>query len=326
MKKVTGIICWLLVATQAFCQAPSKREIDLAITTIADLVKEKYVFPEKGEKIAQRLADSLNNGFFRKVKSWPQFETLCSELMRTISQDNHMYVKYDSALARDLKLRARAPVADQSDLFYRGDQAERKNFGFTEVRILPGNIGWLRIDEINISEKSLPVLHAAMEFVSRTDALVLDLRYNGGGGSAVGGVLESYFLDGEMALLEFHSDVEGGSMLTTVPKLAKFVYQKPLFILIGKQTASAAEAVAYVLQHQQRATIIGQQSAGAAHMNSFYPLDDKLVVSISTGAPTIPGTSLNWEGRGVTPDHNIREGDELDVVRKTLSDQWQKSD
>ena len=92
-------------------------------------------------------------------------------------------------------------------------------------------------------------------------------------------------------------------------------YKQPLYILVNKKTASAAEAFAFTLQAQGRAVIIGQTSAGGAHMNTWYPVNDEIFVSVSTAAPVLPGTERSWEGKGVKPDHVVEEGKELDVVR-----------
>jgi C-terminal processing protease CtpA/Prc len=183
--------------------------------------------------------------------------------------------------------------------------------------VLKDNVGYVRLSEINISEKSLPTAHAAFAFVANTRALVLDLRDNGGGGSEIGPVLESFFLPKNMALLEFRS--RGGQ--TTVERTLAWVtrekYDKPLFVIVNKKTASAAEALAFALQAKGRAVVVGQPSAGAAHMNTWYAVNDEVYVSVSTGAPALPGTNKSWEGSGVQPDHVTPQGGELEfIVRK----------
>jgi C-terminal processing protease CtpA/Prc len=202
--------------------------------------------------------------------------------------------------------------------FLMGKDAAERNFGFRAVKVLEGNTGYIEISEINISVGSLPVLFAAMRFVANTRALVIDLRNNGGGGSNVGSVLESFFLRGHTPLLEFRT--RNGSMQTekTVGWLLEPKYEKPLFILVNKGTASAAEAFAYALQKHRRAKVVGQRSAGAAFMNSWYPVNEHLYISISTGAPTWPGTTENWEVTGINPDYIVAEGTELAAVAQLL--------
>ncbi len=104
----------------------------------------------------------------------------------------------------------------------------------------------------------------------------------------------------------------------TVGWLLEPKYDRPLFILINRGTASAAEAFAYALQKHKRAKVVGQRSAGGAFMSSWYPVNEHLYLSVSTGAPTWPGTTENWEGTGVQPDYTVSEGTELNAVAELL--------
>lgn len=95
-------------------------------------------------------------------------------------------------------------------------------------------------------------------------------------------------------------------------------YERPLYILVNKKTASAAEAFAFVMQQQNRAGIVGQTTAGAAHMNDWYPLNDSIYLSVSTAAPVLPGTNRSWEQKGVEPDHRTSPGKELEAAYELL--------
>ncbi|WP_353719886.1 S41 family peptidase [Dyadobacter sp. 676] len=202
--------------------------------------------------------------------------------------------------------------------FFDSKEAVERNFGFREVKVLEDNIGYLKISEINISAKSLPILFAAMRFVANSKALVIDLQNNGGGGSAVGSVLESFFLPAQTSLLEFKTRNGSSRSDMTVDWLLEPRYEKPLYILVNRHTASAAEAFAFALQKHGRAKIVGQRSAGAAFMNSWYPVNQHLFISVSTGAPTRPGTGETWEGTGIQPDYVVAEGAGLDTVAGLL--------
>src|SRR5690606_6241843 len=193
--------------------------------------------------------------------------------MRNYAHDGHLSIRYGPDIVKELRLPA--DTAQQGeDVFHYGPAAAQHNFGFREVKILEGNTGYIRLSEINISAKSLPVLYAAMQLVARTQALIIDLRNNGGGGSDVGAVLESYFLPKNVPLLELQGRNGPLETVRTVPWLLEEKYRQPLYILVNKGTASAAEALAFTLQAQKRAVIIGQASAGGAHMNSWYPVNE----------------------------------------------------
>lgn len=229
-------------------------------------------------------------------------------MLQGFSHDGHLYLHHGQQEAEK----------SDEELFYYGPKAIANNYGFREVKVLDGNIGYIKLSEINISEKSLPLLYAAMRFVANTNALIIDLQYNGGGGSNVGAVLESYFLPKNTPLLEFKSRTGGVEVEKTVSWLTEEQYNKPLYILVNGRTASAAEAFAYVLQARKRAKVIGQTSAGGANMNEFYRVNNEYYVSVSIAAPALPGTDSSWEQKGVQPDHVTKPGEEIKVVRELI--------
>ena len=157
-----------------------------------------------------------------------------------------------------------------------------------------------------------------MRFVANTKALIIDLQDNGGGGSAIGEVFESYFLPKETTLLEFKNRAGQADISKTVTWLIEPKYDKPLYIMINRGTVSAAEAFAFALQSRKRAIIVGQRSAGAAHMNSWYSVNEHVYVSVSTGAPTLPGTEISWEQKGVQPEHVVEAGQEIPFITNLI--------
>jgi hypothetical protein len=302
-------------------QTLSKPEIETSVGKIAKLVEDNYVFQDKGKRIAAHFLSEYKSGKFQNAKNWTKFGEISTKILRDTSGDEHLYVRYDPQQVKEL---VAPPTENNNDgsgeenSFFYGAKAREKNYGFAKVEILAGNIGYLKCSEINISEKSLPVLFAAMRFVTNTKALIIDLRDNGGGGSEIGAVLESFFLPKNVALLEFRS--RSGSVETskTVAWLTEKKYDAPVFIIINKKTGSAAEAFAYSLQAKKRVVIVGQPSAGAANMNSWYAVNEFVYVSVSTGAPVLPGTEISWEGKGVQPDFSTEPEREIEYIRQRL--------
>lgn len=323
MKHFSTLLIFLTCAISSitgFSQSLSKKEVESAITTIAKLINDNYVFPEKGKQIATHLLQEYKKGRFNQIKDWDTFASITTQCLRSFSHDGHLYVHNDSKTVKELLAPQSQAVDSNSaeqfsyDPFYYSKEAIEKNFGFREVKILEGNIGYIKLSEINISTKSLPVLFAAMEFISNTEALVIDLKDNGGGGSELGSVFHSFFLPQDIPLLDFKTRNGPSRIDKTVLWLTEKKYDNPLFIIVNKGTASAAEAFAYSLQNKKRAKIIGQPSAGAANMNSWYVVNDQIYVSVSTAAPTIPGTEESWEQKGVQPDYIVEAGAEIEFI------------
>ncbi|WP_188316145.1 S41 family peptidase [Chitinophaga agrisoli] len=298
------------------------KEINPAVEKIAAQLRAHYVFEDKGHQIAAAWQEACKKGALDQVRSWQAFDSIGTRLLRSIGHDRHLYVRYDPALARSLQqVRTDTSGEPEEDdaLFFEGPAARDRNYGFEEVRILPGNLGYIKLTQFNISVKSLAVAYAAMQLVANTRALIIDLRENHGGGSNIGPVMESYFLPANKPLLEIKNRAGNMETLKTVPWLTQDKYKGPLYILVSKTTASAAEAFTYTLQASKRATVVGQRSAGAANMNTFYPVNDHVYVSISTAAPTLPGTHQNWEQEGVQPDLETAAGQELQAAEEAIS-------
>lgn len=292
-------------------------EIETSVLKIAKLIEENYVFPTKGKTIAKDFLSEHARGKFKTAKNWQEFAQSATEVLRAVSGDRHLFVEYDPPQVKELNAPPKTDGnnnAEAENSFFYGEKAREKNYGFREVKVLDGNIGYLKISEMNMSEKSLPVLIAAMRFVENTKALIIDLRDNGGGGGEIGSVLESFFLPKNTPLLEFKSRNGATETSKTVAWLTEKKYEKPLYIIINKKTGSAAEAFAFVLQSKRRAVIVGQSSAGAAHMSSWYPLNEFIYVSVSTAAPVLPGTEISWEGKGVQPDFLTEAGREIEFI------------
>lgn len=293
------------------------REVAKAIDSAAALIRRHYVFADKGDNIARHLEAQYKAGAFSQLAGWKAFDSVGTAILRSFSGDGHLYLRYNPDKVKKLRSQQQENGVDD---FFHSPRAREQNYGFREVKVLNGNTGYLKMDEINISDESLPVLQAAMAFVSRTGSLIIDLRDNGGGGSEIKPVLESYFLPGNKALLEFYSRSGSKEVDSSVVLDAAAVYRGRLYVLVNKRTASAAEAFAYVMQQQHRAIIIGQSSAGAANHNEFFAVNNDVFISVSVSAPVLPGTQQSWEGTGIQPDRITAPGEEvneaLNISRK----------
>ncbi|HVI44625.1 MAG TPA: S41 family peptidase [Chitinophaga sp.] len=297
----------------------SQAEISASVGAIATMIDEHYVYKEKGTAIAQHLLAQEKQRVFEHVRYWKEFDSLTNTILRSYSQDGHLYVRFSPEKVKALRERGTKPDNQHgADDFFYGEEARRNNYGFKEVTVLEGNTGYLQLSQINISRASLPVLRAAMKKLAGTRRLIIDLRGNGGGGGDTTSILESCFLPAGIPLLEFHNRKGEITIDSSVAVEPGMKYEAPVYVLINKGSASAAEALACVLQANHRAKIIGQPSAGAANHNMFYVVNDMLVISVSIEAPAIPGTKEAWEDHGVRPDIVTKEGEELRSAMQQL--------
>src|SRR5215510_2588565 len=72
--------------------------------------------------------------------------------------------------------------------------AREHNFGLERAEILPGNVGYLEVTGFNEAPGFEDAMAAALHFLERTDAMIIDVRRNGGGSGVMSHLLFSHFL------------------------------------------------------------------------------------------------------------------------------------
>ncbi|MGH9842298.1 MAG: serine hydrolase, partial [Blastocatellia bacterium] len=73
--------------------------------------------------------------------------------------------------------------------------AAKRNYGFEKVERMSGNIGYLDLRGFEPAGAANETATAAMNFLANTDALIFDLRRNGGGSPEMIAFLSSYLFD-----------------------------------------------------------------------------------------------------------------------------------
>ena len=307
-------LCAVLIAMTCLqsvnAQQITNESRNTAIQNIAKQIAANYIYPEKGGQIASHIQTANFKGMFDKAATWKDFDELVTAELKKFSQDEHLYVKYDPAVVKELK----DPEKLAEGKGHVNSEASAPSSMIQESKVLEGNVGYLKIPIINIKKSNMNELYDAMKKMQGTKALIIDLRDNGGGGSDLGPVFESFFLPDGTPTLQFIT--RDGYLRTdsTVTWLKEKKYENPVYILVNRKTASAAEAFAFVLQQNRRAKIVGERSAGASYMNSWYAVNDENFVSVSTAAPSLAGRDMSWEVTGLQPDIKVKKGDALEAA------------
>ena len=157
-----------------------------------------------------------------------------------------------------------------------------------------------------------------MSFVAHTDAVIFDLRENGGGDPAMVTFIASYLFDKPTHLNDLYNRKEDSTQqfwtLSYVPgeRLAK----QPVFVLTSKRTFSGAEEFSYNLKNQKRATVVGETTGGGAHPVDGHSVADYFTVMVPFAKAVNPISKTNWEGTGVDPDAKTSAADALSTAQK----------
>jgi C-terminal processing protease CtpA/Prc len=180
----------------------------------------------------------------------------------------------------------------------------RRNHGFKKVERLDGAVGLLELEGFFPEEYVGDTAAAAMTFLSNCDAVIVDLRKNGGGSPATVILLCSYFFDEPTHLNDIYNRTTDATRQywshLVVP--GKKLIGKDVYVLTSSRTFSGAEEFAYNLQSQKRGTIVGETTGGGAHPTRGFRVTDHFGVRVPFARSINPVTKTNWEGTGVKPD------------------------
>ncbi len=260
-----------------------------AIEAITKELREAYVFPDKGYQAANALEKSLAENAYATMTDPGLFAKQLTEQLRAVTQDSHMRVIAGSPFAGQPK-----PSGPPSADF--------------EAKRLDGNVGYIHLSRFVPPDLFNSAADAAIRSLSDTDAMIVDMRDNGGGHPGSVAYLASFFLNPEKRI--HINDLIWRNRGTSTFKTETFwnsptpvsYLDKPLYILVGPKTYSAGEEFAYDLQTLKRATVVGEKTRGGANPGGLTKIGDELFVVVPTGRAENPITHTNWGGVGVQPD------------------------
>jgi C-terminal processing protease CtpA/Prc len=177
------------------------------------------------------------------------------------------------------------------------------------VERLAGNVGYIDLRSFSPASMAAKKAAEAMNSLATTDALLIDLRRNGGGDPAMVALLISYSVDGEPIHLNDFVGRDGNvqqQFWTSRDVEGKRYGGKDVYVLTSSFTFSAAEEFAYNLTTLKRATLVGETTGGGANPVTFFEIDDRFRISVPTARARNPITMTNWEGTGVAPTSRCR--------------------
>jgi hypothetical protein len=289
--------------------ALTKKDKKEVIGKVSELLNKNYIFPETAKKIEDYLKKKLKKGQYKKLNDVDEFSRQLTEDLREVSKDKHLWVRHDPDMVKRLRKyekNDRDPDVIKRMLRY----SQRRNFGFQEVKILSGNIGYLDLRSFEGAEHGGATAVAAMNFLANCDALIIDLRRNGGGSPEMIQLISSYLFEGKSVHLNsfYWRPDDKHTQTWTLPHVpGKRIPDVPVYVLTSKRTFSAAEEFSYNLRNLKRGTLVGEVTGGGAHPGGPKVIDDHFCIGIPTGRAINPITKTNWEGVGVKPHIEVAQ-------------------
>lgn len=283
-------------------QKMSKKEIKVLIDSIDNSLHRWYIYQDKVTLMLFNVKKNFQSGAYNKIESRNE---LASQLLKDIQQaykDGHLDIRYYPELSEFLG----TPMPDsvkQQELERGLNEAKENNFGFKKTEILQGNIGYLRLDGFYpFVDEAKPTLDGAFRFVSNCKALIIDMRYNGGGFPDMVLQTQSYFFTEKTRMNDIIDSKNDTIKRWADPAATNFKLSMPVYVLTSRNTFSGAEDFAYGLQQVKRATVVGDTTGGGAHPSTDFSIGQGFVIHIPTQRPFNHISKTDWEGTGVRPN------------------------
>jgi C-terminal processing protease CtpA/Prc len=231
------------------------------------------------------------------------------------------------------------------EIIFPSPKKSNRNLPYIETKLLKDNIGYIAVNSMYPTEKIIPLFDSALDSLFNTKALIIDIRNNGGGSSGTGFYIISRISDQSLPVFDskvriysvdmfdkwfsekdmfdiFYSVYQGifpdmtdldEKELQEKFKKNQFrippqppIYNKPIVVLIGPKTFSAAEDFLAPLHGTDRVTLIGKPTGGSTGQPLMINLNNDLSVRICSRRCWC-ADGYEFVGKGFMPDIEVDE-------------------
>lgn len=301
-KAFSLLLIYVAICFNSKVNAQDLAERNKYILEIADKINEYYIFQDVANQLSKKLKSEIELKTFDHLTD-AEFAKSLSTYLTKNGNDLHFNVLYRPSQEEEKK------AVNEKEMLKKYDAINKQwNYGFEKVIRLDGNIGYIEYTGFPEGNQSAQqILDATMNFVSNTNALIIDLRNNQGGDGKMVELFLSYFFENKIKLSEGYTryNHKTTKSYTTQKVNGKKYLNKPVYILVNNKTISAAEALAYNLQQNKIAKIIGDKTYGAANPVKVFFIGNKYHLFIPVSVEKNSITNTNWEHTGIDADVKI---------------------
>jgi hypothetical protein len=319
-KFVAGVVLGTLLSLPAFAveDTPvSASDRTAIVQTLVTKLNANYIDPPVAKRVGSAIVAKNAKGGYASAANAQAFSKVLATDMREFGNDKHFGATISDAFRERSGAVSPPSLAELQEV---RDQTERQGYGIEKVERLPGNVGYIELRGFGPTEFVGPAYTAAMSLMTGTDALILDLRRNGGGSPASVAYLMSHFfpLGDQRHLIDIYNrSTDTTRQIWTVPTIAQR-YDKPVYVLTSARTFSGGEDCAYDFQTQKRGTLVGETTGGGSNPVGWFSLGHGIVVAIPTARTTNVVTKTNWEHVGVKPDIAVPAAQALQTAHTAI--------
>lgn len=247
----------------------------LVVQQLTDILEKTYGSPDKVSKVRFALHEELAKGRYSGVAGRDLAERLKSD-MQAAAGDQHLSIIFDPGRAGMLSHQKSGGGMDLTAL---DRMAAARNYGFSEMRVLDGNIRYTKLDGmVWTGQKTSQAYDHALQFLRGGNASIIDLRHTR--------------LGSPEALAYLLSKLRHASAVTA----ERAISHRPLYVLTTSMTVSSAEELAAMVTSENLGQVVGQKTGGVSNRQEMHPIHGGFVLSFAKSgegrdggvAPTIP--------------------------------------
>lgn len=228
-------------------------------------------------------------------EAWRNLKTYNDHVLTTLLQEHKLYSHEESDAIRWGKLSDNIGyirVDRVQNINVKGEQEEADNF----------------LEQLTLISQDLidtdTIMQIALADIGTSDALIIDLRFNGGGYDNVSLKIASYFSHSAQIIgtkKTRNKYFESAEYPLNIAKSPIEAYTKPIYVITGRSTGSGGEVLSMALKALPQTTLIGEATNGSVSDILEHSLPNGWVLSLSHEVYTdVEGTNI--ESIGVTPD------------------------
>ena len=289
------------------------------VAAIAASLKERYYDRSIGQHLADAILAQEKRGTYDSLDLGPtlaaRLNTDIQNTLRRIDIPRGMFVADVVYLAQPLPSGPPPPMTEETRARRRA-MLVAQNCLIEKTETLPRNVGYLKLNWFADFGACQETTVKAMASLNDADALIIDLRENGGGFGETALLIAGYLFDRPAFLFDPRPNSPVPAR-TASPVSGNKLADKPVYLLTSSSTQSAAEYFVYNLKMLKRVTIVGETTAGRQHSAGFHRLTDHFGMGIqSVAPPDNPYAVKGWEVIGVEPDVKVPRAEAFETAKK----------
>ncbi|WP_223788717.1 S41 family peptidase [Marinicella meishanensis] len=275
----------------------SNEDIKTVLDDYLQALHQHSPFVAAVAKIETGLQHDWQQGLYQHVTSPRVLSSRLTERLIQLSGDHHFGIEFNPDLFNWLNENPANEVA-----ITRQDK-QRLAASIQSSRLANNDLFYLKITEMMPLAVTAELIDSLMSQAAVASGLIIDLRDNTGGAADFNQYVVSHLLPKDKVL--YQRVLKDKTVpIRTIPTKHDYpsLQTMPVFVIVNKNTVSAGEQLAYLLQNHQRAKVLGETTFGAAHGSIDVPLSKGLIGLVPIAYEQHVTTHQDWEGSGVVPD------------------------